>query len=233
LEWEVVWSGVDPLLTRLYDRGIFLLFTRTAQIVIAATALIGFVVFVMNLRSVGVAIHDITQTHRLLCLLPLFAVAVALHELGHGFAAKAFGREIQRIGAGWHWFAPIVFVDTSDMWLAGRWPRVAVNLAGVYVNVILGSLAALAAWLGASPPAAEILWLFAVICYALALINLNPWLEHDGYYVLMDLLDRPDLRQESLAWIRGDLIPAIKSGKGFRGHWVTCCMGWVLSHTLR
>jgi putative peptide zinc metalloprotease protein len=160
LEWEVVWSGVDPLLTQLYDRGIFLLFTRTAQIVIAATALIGFVVFVMNLRSVGVAIHDITQTHRLLCLLPLFAVAVALHELGHGFAAKAFGREIQRIGAGWHWFAPIVFVDTSDMWLAGRWPRVAVNLAGVYVNVILGGLAALAAWLGASPPAAEILWLF-------------------------------------------------------------------------
>jgi hypothetical protein len=112
LEWEVVWSGVDPLLTQLYDRGIFLLFTRTAQIVIAATALIGFVVFVMNLRSVGVAIHDITQTHRLLCLLPLFAVAVALHELGHGFAAKAFGREIQRIGAGWHWFAPIVFVDS-------------------------------------------------------------------------------------------------------------------------
>lgn len=81
--------------------------------------------------------------------------------------------------------------DTSDMWLAGRWPRVAVNLAGVYVNVILGSLAALAAWLGASPPAAEILWLFAVICYALALINLNPWLEHDGYYVQMDLLDGP------------------------------------------
>lgn len=49
----MVWSGVDPLLTQLYDCGIFLLFTRTAQIVIAATALIGFVVFVMNLRSVG------------------------------------------------------------------------------------------------------------------------------------------------------------------------------------
>jgi hypothetical protein len=84
----VVWSGVDPLLTKLYDRGIYLLFTRTAQIVIAGTALIGLVVFVMNLRSVGVAIHDIAQTHRLLWLLPLFAVAVALHELGHGFARK-------------------------------------------------------------------------------------------------------------------------------------------------
>lgn len=61
---------------------------------IAGTALIGSVVFFANLGSVGAAIHDIAQTHRLLWLLPLFAVAVALHELGHGFAAKAFGREI-------------------------------------------------------------------------------------------------------------------------------------------
>ena len=220
LEWEVVWSGVDPLLTRLYNGGIFLLYTRTAQIVIAATALIGLIVFIMSLGRVEAVIKDITQAHILLSLLPLFALAVALHELGHGFTAKAFGREIQRIGVGWHWFVPIVFVDTSDMWLAGRWPRVAVNLAGVYVNFILGSLAALAAWLGAAPPAAEILWLFAVLCYALAFVNLSPWLEHDGYYALMDLLDRPDLRQESFGFVRWDLIPALRSGKGLRGHWV-------------
>jgi hypothetical protein len=51
-----------------------------------------------------------------------------------------------------------------------------------------------------------------------ALVNLNPWLEHDGYYVLMDLLDRPDLRRESYAWTRRELIPALKCGKGLRGH---------------
>lgn len=51
LEWEVTWNGVDPLLTRLYNGGIFLLYTRTAQIVIAATALIGLIVFIMSLGA--------------------------------------------------------------------------------------------------------------------------------------------------------------------------------------
>ena len=36
----------------------------------------------------------------------------------------------------------------------------------------------------------------------------------------MDLLDRPDLRQESFGFVRWDLIPALRSGKGLRGHWV-------------
>jgi len=224
-EWELVWSGVDPLLTKLYDGGIFLFYTWTAQVVIAATALIGLFVFLMNLGTVGSVLYDLTRAHILLSLLPLFVLTVALHELGHGFTAKAFGREIQRMGVGWDWLVPIVFVDTSDMWLAGRWPRIAVNVAGVYVNVILGSLAALAAWLIPATPASEILWLFAVISYALALINLNPWLDHDGYYVLMDLLDRPDLRRDSFAWIRRDLIPALKSGKGLRGHWADLLYG--------
>ena len=91
-------------------------------------------------------------------------------------------------------------LSRSSLWTRPTWgwredgPEFAVNLAGVYVNFILGSLAALAAWLGAAPPTAEILWLFAVLCYALAFVNLSPWLEHDGYYALMDLLDRPDLR---------------------------------------
>jgi putative peptide zinc metalloprotease protein len=224
-EWEMVWSGVDPLLTRLYDGGIHLLFTRPAQIAIAVTALLGLLAFILSLGRVEAMISDLARAHILIALLPLFVLTVALHELGHGFTAKAHGREIQRIGFGWDWFVPIVFVDTSDMWTAGRWPRVAVNVAGVYVNIVLGSLAAIAAWLGPPAPAAEILLLFAAISYGLALINLNPWLDHDGYYVLIDLLDRPDLQRESFEWIRRDLVPALRSGRGLRGHWVDLLYG--------
>jgi hypothetical protein len=72
-------------------------------------------------------------------------VSVVLHEAGHAFATKFFGREVDRIGIGWFWFAPIVFIDTSDLWIARRWPRVAVDLAGISVNAICAGFATLAA----------------------------------------------------------------------------------------
>lgn len=70
------------------------------------------------------------------------------------------------MGIGWYWFGPVAYVDTSDMWLEGRWPRIAVSIAGPYANLVLGGLAALVA---------------------------------DGYHVLSDLLDRPNLRPRALA----------------------------------
>src|SRR5207248_6507662 len=83
----------------------------------------------------------------LLFLIPANLAAILIHEAGHAFTVKAFGREVPRGGIGWYWFGPIAFVDTSDMWLADRWPRIAVSLAGGYANLVLPPLAPLAACL--------------------------------------------------------------------------------------
>ena len=55
------------------------------------------------------------------------------------------------MGVGWYWFGPIAYVDTSDMWLAGRKERVFVSLAGPYADLVTGGLAALVAWFVPNP----------------------------------------------------------------------------------
>jgi putative peptide zinc metalloprotease protein len=61
-------------------------------------------------------------------------------------------------------------------------------------------------------------WVFALWSYVAVLRNLNPLLEYDGYYLLMDGLERPNLRGKSLGWIATGLPKAIRQRTSLRGH---------------
>ncbi len=218
LEWRAIVRGVDAPLTRLYEGGGRLLYTKLAQIVLAVLALAGLVAFVLGIGDLGAAL---TQTEAggwlLLLWIPANLVAIVIHEAGHAFTTKAYGREVPLVGVGWYWFGPIAYVDTTDMWLAGRWPRIAVSLAGPYADLVLGSVAALVALFTPNPVVAAFLWQFALVSYVSVLINFNPLMEFDGYYILIDLLDRPNLRPEALSWLGRELVPALRKPGGLRG----------------
>jgi putative peptide zinc metalloprotease protein len=154
----------------------------------------------------------------LLFWIPATLVALLVHEAGHAFTTKHFGREVPRVGIGWYWFGPVAYVDTSDMWLEGRWPRIAVSLAGPYTNLVLGSLASIAAWFVPNAVLSAVLLEFALLSYLGVLLNLNPLMEFDGYYVLSDLLEKPNLRPLALAWLGRDLIPALRTSGRLKGH---------------
>jgi putative peptide zinc metalloprotease protein len=59
---------------------------------------------------------------------------------------------------------------------------------------------------------------FALLSYLGVLLNLNPLMEFDGYYVLSDLLEKPNLRPLALAWLGRDLIPALRTSGRLKGH---------------
>lgn len=221
LEWRRIVRSVDPWFARWYRRGVHRLFSVPGQVLLAAIALGGGAAFAVKsgmISRLWAMAPPPFATWGL--LLPLLFLAIVLHEAGHAFTVKAFGREVMGIGVGWYWYGPIAFVDTSDMWLTGRWPRIAVNLAGPYTNVILAGCASLAALVIPLPAVALCCWLFALGSYAIVLVNLNPLLEYDGYYVLMDWLDRPNLRRNALRWLwhefpRALVRPALLRGHGF------------------
>jgi putative peptide zinc metalloprotease protein len=127
------------------------------------------------------------------------ALHVVVHEAAHAATCKHFGRQVQRAGIGWYFFAPVAFVDTSDIWAEARLARVLVSAAGPYSNLVLSGLAALAALLLAPDGWQGALWSFSLMGYILALVNMNPLLELDGYYIVMDLLEVPNLRARALA----------------------------------
>ncbi|HMS40827.1 MAG TPA: cyclic nucleotide-binding domain-containing protein [Pyrinomonadaceae bacterium] len=217
LEYQKAWA-VDAPVSALYEKVFHYFFTKTGQIFLALISLVGIAAFFLTATRAKSAFYEEGGLSLFLFLLPAYFIAILAHEAGHALTTKAFGFEVPRAGIGWYWFGPIAFVDTSDMWLGTRRQRIAVSLAGPYANLILGSAAALAAWFISSADAVAALWQFALISYFLALVNLNPLLEYDGYYVLMDWLERPNLRPRALAWLGSELPKVWRVRAELRAH---------------
>ena len=189
-------SDVDGAVTALHAF-VRPLYARWVQLVLLMCTVAGAVAFAHHWMQPG-ATAAAAQSALPMWLAGL-ALHVLIHEAAHAVTCKHFGRAVHRVGVGWYYFAPVAFVDTSDCWAAPRCARILVSAAGPYSNLVLGGLAALAAMAQPAGPLPEALWSFASIGYVLALVNMNPLLELDGYYVAMDQLELPDLRSRALA----------------------------------
>jgi putative peptide zinc metalloprotease protein len=192
-------SGMDRKVTVLY-RCLHALYRPLAQAVLLIIAGAGAIAFVWP--STGSPIWTTGAMPRSLPVwLAGLALHVLVHEAAHALTCKHFGRRVNRAGIGWYFLAPVAFVDTSDIWAAARLPRILVSAAGPYSNLILSGGSALAAHFLAPGDPNNALWSFSLTGYVLALVNLNPLLELDGYYIVMDLLEIPNLRARAMAYL--------------------------------
>jgi len=218
LEWRLEWRGIDAAVSRLHEGGFHWLFKPAVMVVLLFLAVAGLAALSLQ----GTKAMDVIAVSPTLLwfLVPAYLIILLIHEAGHAFATKACGCQVLGAGIGWYWVCPIAYVDTSDLWLAGRWPRIAVSVAGTAANFISAGLASLAAFIlpGSTLPAC--LWIFALVSYVAAILSLNPVMEYDGYYVLMDLLERPNLRVHCLQWLRDELPQALRDPERLRGHWM-------------
>lgn len=200
----VALPDIDGLVTFIYRYLYRPLYTRPARWLLALISVLGGTLFVAALARGGLHLHA-TPTQVLVLSLVSLVVQGLLHESGHAVTCKHFGREVHRAGVGWYLFLPVAFVDTSDIWLSGKRARATVAFAGPYVNFILSGLAMLVLVPVQGGFARVALFQFAVTGYGIGLLNMNPLIEFDGYYVLMDWLEVPNLRKKALAFIGATL----------------------------
>jgi putative peptide zinc metalloprotease protein len=127
------------------------------------------------------------------------AVVKVLHEFGHGLSCKHFGGECHELGAMLLVFTPALYCNVSDSWmLPSKWHRAAIGAAGMYVEIFLASVATFLWWFSAPGLFNHICLSVMFICSVSTVIfNGNPLLRFDGYYILMDILEIPNLRQKS------------------------------------
>jgi Zn-dependent protease len=203
-------SGMDGRVAALYrlTRALYRPFVQATLVALATAGALAFAWHCMT----GPTAPAASLPRWSLVWMASLALHVLVHEAAHALTCKHFGRAVHRVGIGWYYFAPVAFVDTSDMWAAARWPRILVGAAGPYANLVLGGIASLVALTPVASPMAMALWSFAGIGYALAIVNMNPLLELDGYYVLMDLLEAPNLRARALARL-GSFLRAAGRGR--------------------
>ncbi|EKD70922.1 MAG: cyclic nucleotide-binding protein, partial [uncultured bacterium] len=239
LETRFTFGDADQWVTHFYHQYIKYLFTRTGQILLGMIAFIGFISFAMNTSDLLLFFSfQHMSLLLLLALVPLSLFGVFLHELGHAFAVKAFNREVHYIGVGWNLFAPVAFTDTSDMWLATRKPRIIVNLAGIFIDIVMAGFCSILLMVISNPYIQGLLWLFSLYTYIGAVRHLNPIQDMDGYYALMDSVDKNRLRQSAVSWLIKKFPQAIRKPQLFKDnwpeiiYWLACIIYIILISTL-
>ena len=169
------------------------------------------VCFALTLVGLSLAIHFDEFYHRLpefnqffgwknLILLWLtLGVCKVIHELGHGTACRHYGGECHEIGLSFLVGSPSLYCDVSDAWrLPNKWPRIVIGLAGMYIELAMSAVA-FAVWWWTNPGLLHYLALnvFFVTTITTIIVNANPLLRYDGYYILGDLVEVPNLQKRA------------------------------------
>ncbi len=126
-----------------------------------------------------------------------------IHEFGHAYACKFFGGRVPEMGAFFVVFTPCAYVDASATWgFTNRLHRIIVGLAGMYFES-MAAMAALAVWCFTEPSPLRSIAHYAVILSTIVTVgfNINPLMRYDGYYILSDAVNTPNLRQLASAQI--------------------------------
>lgn len=140
-----------------------------------------------------------------------FVIAKVLHEFGHAFAVKRFGRsehvedEVHTIGIMLLVLMPVPYVDASSSWaFRNKWRRAFVGAAGMYVELAVAAVAAMV-WARTADGTAVHAIAYNVIFIAgvsTILFNANPLIRFDGYYILSDLTETPNLYQRANDYLK-------------------------------
>ena len=146
----------------------------------------------------------------------VMALTKVLHEFGHGLACKRFGGECHEMGVMLLVLTPCLYVNVSDSWLLNsKWKRAFIAAAGMYVELVLASIAVFVWWFSTPGIVNQLaLNLIFVSSVSTILFNANPLLRYDGYYILSDLLEIPNLRSKATSILQrtfGELLLGIEA----------------------
>ncbi|WHR57188.1 site-2 protease family protein [Acinetobacter haemolyticus] len=137
----------------------------------------------------------VLSTSNLFILWLTYPIVKLIHEFAHGLAIKAWHGNVREMGLMFILFIPIPYVDaTSSYHFISKWQRIAVSIAGILTELLLGAIA-IYLWVSTE---SGLVHAFAynvifIATVSTVLVNGNPLMRYDGYYILSDLLEIPNL----------------------------------------
>ena len=128
-----------------------------------------------------------------------WGVLKAVHEAGHAIACVRVGAKPKGAGVNFMFLAPLPYVDASNLWsVENKWHRILVSLAGMLFEITLAALAVIGACYFENPNLRYLCFTIATLgTFTTIAFNGNPLMRYDGYYVMVDLFERPNLWQDA------------------------------------
>lgn len=179
------------------SRSIFNLWGVILWLIIVIPALL---LLAENWQDLSSNLSDrVLSTSNLFILWLTYPIVKIIHEFAHGLAIKAWNGNVREMGLMFILFIPIPYVDASSSYhFVSKWQRIAVSIAGIMTELLLGSIA-IYLWVTTETGvihafAYNVIFIAAV---STVLVNGNPLMRYDGYYILSDLLEIPNLAGRS------------------------------------
>ena len=214
-------SLVDPdKLLRRMDRFFGWMFTRAYVLTFAAALVVTLVALMFHGEELAIHSANFFTLQNLFLTWVVFIFVKTFHEFGHGLTCKHFGGEVHEMGAMFIMFTPYLYCNVSDSWLLpDKAKRILVTAAGIFVELSIAIVAAWV-WMVTAPGLLhQICFNIIFMCsVSTVLFNANPLMKFDGYYMLSDALEVPNLKQKSAAaastWSQRHLLGLRGGGSG-------------------
>lgn len=169
----------------------------------ASIILFGHLVLYLNRESFTFDLMSYATVNSIVIILLSLFILVTIHEFAHAVVCKYYGGEVRDMGFMLMYFQPCFYADLSDAWMFPKKShRLAVTWAGPFAQFVLTALAVIV-W-RVTVPGTWINHLAAaitVISWVTILFNFNPLIKLDGYYLLSDWVEIPNLRAKSFAYL--------------------------------
>jgi putative peptide zinc metalloprotease protein len=198
-------KGIDPerILNWMlpYTRWFFSPVAATFCILFGISALLLVAVQFDVFRSKLPTFHQFFAAENWIWLALAMGITKIIHEFGHGLSCKHFGGECHEMGLMFLVFTPCLYCNVSDSWmLPSKWQRAFIGAAGMYVELVIASFATYIWWFSEPGMLNQLALSTMFVCsVSTVLFNANPLMRYDGYYILSDLTEIPNLRQKASA----------------------------------
>jgi CRP-like cAMP-binding protein/Zn-dependent protease len=208
---QIEWKGADRLVRFCYRNLLRPFFWWPVALVSGLVALVGLAAFIDVFASGRFSLGEESAPTEAAILLALAFFLTFMHELGHSVVISHYDRKVKSAGFLIYFGSPAFFVEATDSLMLDQKQRILQASAGPFTEMIIAGVASLLIFAFPDGPLADLLYKFALLNYIVIFLNLVPLLELDGYWILSDLIQLPDLRPHSLQFIQHDLWHKIRS----------------------
>src|SRR5215813_558427 len=193
-------------------------FTKAFHVFAALSIASGFIISYLHWDEFRGGVQGLFNLHGLFFLWIVVFTVVTIHEFSHGLTCCHFGGKVKEVGFMLIYFQPAFYCDVSDSWMfPSKRQRMWVTFAGGYVQLVVWGLCTIL-WriTDADTFINQVVLVVIVFSGLQTLINFNPLIKLDGYYMLSDYLEIPNLRTKAIDSLWNWLARRSRSARPWR-----------------